>query len=139
MQSPYRQSADPESLPYPALDDIACVPPNIAMLLVLVSAFADCSFSFAFFAGYVGPAVDLVPSRNWCRSCLAGRHLVYLTLSVFNLSTNQIRIAPAKPLGVGDANRSLSIAATSALTASPVSSEAVFNISQKSGSRLIEV
>ena len=111
----------------------------MAMMLVLVSAFADCTFRFVIFAGYVGPAVDLVPGRNWCRSCLAGRHLVYVADSVFNLSTNQIRIAPASPLGVGDDSLSLSIAATSALTGRPVSSEAAFNISQNKGSKLIEV
>lgn len=81
----------------------------------------------------------LASGRDWCRSCLAGRHLVYVALLVFSLSTSQTRIAPARPLGVGDTSRSLSIAATSALTGNPVSSEAAFSISQNNGSRLIEV
>jgi hypothetical protein len=68
----------------------------------------------------------------------AGRHLVYAVRDRIR-STSQIRIAPARPLGVGEANRSLSIAATKALTGNAVSSEAAFNISQNKGSRLIEV
>jgi hypothetical protein len=48
-------------------------------------------------------------------------------------------MAPAKPLGVGDASRSLSIAATSALIDCHVSSDAARSISQNRGSRLMEV
>lgn len=55
MQSPYRQSADPESLPYPALEDIACVPPEHG---------DDAGTGFGFCRLHL-------PLRDFCRICRA--------------------------------------------------------------------
>ena len=139
MQSPYRKSAGPDYLPYPAFYVVACVPPEHGDDAGTDFGFCHLHLPLRNFCRICRASSEAGPGRNWCCSCLAGRHLVYAADFALNRSTSQIRIAPAKPLGVGEARRSLSMAATSALTASPVSSEAAFNISQNKGSRLIEV
>ena len=75
MQSPYRQSADPESLPYPALHIVAYVPPDLAMTKpVQIAASATRSFTENVEPskrdGIGSPLVPLLLGR--AASCLCG-------------------------------------------------------------------